>query len=299
MEALAKVVLQIRKQWGINCKPKDFTFAVARLMQIGVIDQPVDVLHPEIWDKHTKALAQETMSSGHGKNLKAWGKVVQALQKAIQDQETWKVAEKCLLAAPKLGDGATTQTLCPPTTDVSNSDSAAEEQERVGTSYSELAKEARTVMKNADSETVKDKSPPYVSQNGAEGREEGRGESIADGKRGEVTELMGVCGEEGVENSGEGVEKGDASDRKGGRHANGEKNVNQKEKYLHKASAPSRGRDKQRGKNQIIGRPHNPYVAVPEKNDGLTDVPFVTNSTRTRSEQHQRDCRKESCDAFV
>ncbi|XP_040977560.1 uncharacterized protein LOC121233042 [Aquila chrysaetos chrysaetos] len=35
----------------------------ARLLQIGVIDQPVDILHPEVWDKCTKALAEETMSS--------------------------------------------------------------------------------------------------------------------------------------------------------------------------------------------------------------------------------------------
>ncbi|KAJ7427177.1 hypothetical protein WISP_09197 [Willisornis vidua] len=217
-------------------------------MQIGVIDHPVDVLHPEIWDKCTKALAQETMSSGHGKNLKAWGKVVQALQKAIQEQETWKVAEKRLLAAPKLGVGATTQTLCPPTTNVFNSDSAVEEQEQVGTSYSELAKEARTAMENAGSETVKDRPLPCVSRDGAEVREEGRGEGVARGKSGELAELVGVCGEEGEENSGEGAEKGDGSDRKGGRRMNGEKNVNQKEKYLSKASAPSKGRDKRRGK---------------------------------------------------
>jgi len=85
MEALVKVVSQLHKQWGIDCKTKDFTLAVARLLQIGVIDQPVDILHPEVWDKCTKALAEETMSSGCGKKLKLWGKVVQALQKAIQE----------------------------------------------------------------------------------------------------------------------------------------------------------------------------------------------------------------------
>jgi len=113
MEALVKVVSQLLKQWGIDCKPKDFTLAVVRLLQIGVIDQPVDILHPEVWDKCTKALAEETMSSGWGKNLKSWGKVVQTLQKAIQEQETWRAAKNCLLATPKLGIGAATQTLHP------------------------------------------------------------------------------------------------------------------------------------------------------------------------------------------
>lgn len=109
-----KVVSQLHKQLGIDCKPKYFTLAVARLLQIGVIDQPVDILHPEVWDKCTKALAEETMSSGCGKNLKSWGKVVQALQKAMQAQETWKAAQACLLATPQLGVGAATQTLYPP-----------------------------------------------------------------------------------------------------------------------------------------------------------------------------------------
>jgi len=114
MESLVKVVSQLHKHWGIDCKPKDFTLAVARLLHIGVIDQPVDIFHPEVWDKCTKALAEEMMSSGCGKNLKSWGKVVQALQKARQEQETWKAAGSCLFATPKLGIGAATQTLHPP-----------------------------------------------------------------------------------------------------------------------------------------------------------------------------------------
>lgn len=129
MEALVKVVSQLHKQWGIDCKPKDFTLAIARLLQIGVIDQPVDILHPEVWDKCTKALAEETMSSGCGKNLKSWGKVVQALQKAIQEQETWRAAKDCLLAIPKLGVGAATQTLHPPDGD----DSAEPKDPKEGT----------------------------------------------------------------------------------------------------------------------------------------------------------------------
>ncbi|RMC03517.1 hypothetical protein DUI87_20716 [Hirundo rustica rustica] len=110
MEALVKVISQIHKQWGIDCKAKDFTLTVTRLLQLGVIDRPVDILHPDIWDQCTKALAQETISSGSGKNLKSWGKVVQAFQKALQEQETWKAAQNCLKVTPQSGVGAATQT---------------------------------------------------------------------------------------------------------------------------------------------------------------------------------------------
>ncbi|RMC19006.1 hypothetical protein DUI87_03608 [Hirundo rustica rustica] len=59
MEALVKVVSQIHKQWGIDCKAKDFTFAVTRLLQLSVIDRLVETLHPDIWDQCTKVLAEE------------------------------------------------------------------------------------------------------------------------------------------------------------------------------------------------------------------------------------------------
>ena len=49
------------------------------------------------------------MSSGSGKNLKSWGKVVQALQKAWQEQEIWKAAQVFLLATLRLGIGVVTQ----------------------------------------------------------------------------------------------------------------------------------------------------------------------------------------------
>ncbi|RMC14200.1 hypothetical protein DUI87_09291 [Hirundo rustica rustica] len=111
MEALMKVVSQIHKQWGIDWKAKDFTLTVTRLLQLKVIDQLVDVLHPDIWDQCTKALAKDTMSSGSGKNLKSWGKVMQALQKALQEQETWKAAQNCLRFMPQLGVGAAMQTV--------------------------------------------------------------------------------------------------------------------------------------------------------------------------------------------
>jgi len=163
MEALVKVVSQSHKQWGTDCKPKDVTLAVARLLQIGVIDQPVDILHPEVWDKCPKALAEEMISSGCGKNLKLWGKVVQALQKAIQEQETWRAAKNCLLATPKLGIGAATQTLHPADDDDSaepknlqqgdtspqfpNPDPLMERQKRVKSFWGGLAEEARGAAK--------------------------------------------------------------------------------------------------------------------------------------------------------
>ncbi|RMC11178.1 hypothetical protein DUI87_12091 [Hirundo rustica rustica] len=111
MEGLVKVISQIHNQWGIDCKPKDFTLTVLRLLQIGVIERAVVILHPEIWDKCTKALAEETMSSGSGKNLKLWGKVVQALQKALQEQETRGAAQNCLRITPQRGVGVTTHTV--------------------------------------------------------------------------------------------------------------------------------------------------------------------------------------------
>ncbi|KAM9515187.1 uncharacterized protein ACIB01_018648 [Guaruba guarouba] len=74
MEALVKVVSQLHKQWGIDCKPEDFTLAVTRLLQIGVIAQPVDILHPEVWDKCSKALCEETMSLGPEEARGAAGK---------------------------------------------------------------------------------------------------------------------------------------------------------------------------------------------------------------------------------
>ncbi|RMC18164.1 hypothetical protein DUI87_05045 [Hirundo rustica rustica] len=49
MEALMKVISQIHKRWGIDCKAKDFTLAVTRLLQLSIIDRPVDILHPDIW----------------------------------------------------------------------------------------------------------------------------------------------------------------------------------------------------------------------------------------------------------
>ncbi|XP_068854763.1 uncharacterized protein [Aphelocoma coerulescens] len=188
MEALAKVVSQIHKQWGIDCKPKDFTLAVARLLEIGVIDRPVDILHPEVWDKCTKALADETMSSGSGKYLKLWGKVVQALRKALQEQETWKAARNCLLATPRLGVGAATQTTdeSSPAERTDSQEQAPsprppsptltrEGKERAQSFWGGLVEEAREAAIKAESETAWARPPPYALQNGADPGGDGGG----------------------------------------------------------------------------------------------------------------------------
>ncbi|KAL2304368.1 hypothetical protein Nmel_013117 [Mimus melanotis] len=77
MDTFAKVVSHICKQWGIDCKPKDFTITVSRLMKIRIIDQPVDILHPEIW-------------GGQGGNQRTYSPVnpkdIQAIVKAIVDR---------------------------------------------------------------------------------------------------------------------------------------------------------------------------------------------------------------------
>jgi len=194
-----KVVSQLHKQWGIDRKPKDFTLAVARLLQAGVIDQPVDILQPEVWDKCTKALAEETMSSGCGKNLKSWGKVVQALQKARQEQETWRAGKNCLLATPELGIGAATQTLHPPGGDDSaepkdqqeggtapplpDPDPLTEGQKRVKPFWGGLAEEAGGTAKEMESEEVWARPAPCAPQDGAEQEGEGRGEDALGANR--------------------------------------------------------------------------------------------------------------------
>ncbi|GAB0209736.1 E3 ubiquitin-protein ligase RBBP6-like [Grus japonensis] len=231
MEALVKVVSQLHKQWGIDCKPKDFTLAVARLLQIGVIDQPVDILHPEVWEKCTRALAEETMSSGRGKNLKSWGKVVHALQKAIQEQETWRAAKSCLLATPKLGVGAATQTLLPPDDDDSaepkdlqegdtspqspNPDPLTEGQKRAKSFWGALAEEARSTAEKSESKEIWTTPPPYAPQDGAEHKKEGQGENASGGNREEALKSTSAHKQEGEENEEE-KSSGDERGEKGG-----------------------------------------------------------------------------------
>uniref|UniRef100_A0A8U8B451 Uncharacterized protein n=1 Tax=Geospiza parvula TaxID=87175 RepID=A0A8U8B451_GEOPR len=90
-------------QWGIKCELRNFTLAVTRLLELGAISRPVDILHSEVWEKCTASLAEDTKSTGSGKSLKAWGKVEIALRQALEEHETWEAARSRLLAVPKLG----------------------------------------------------------------------------------------------------------------------------------------------------------------------------------------------------
>ncbi|TRZ11148.1 hypothetical protein HGM15179_015960, partial [Zosterops borbonicus] len=83
---------------------------VIRLLTLGVIDHPVDILHSECWGRCTNALAKDVIMSDTSKCLKSLGRVMQTLEKALEEQETWKAAQQCLGIIPKLGVGATTQT---------------------------------------------------------------------------------------------------------------------------------------------------------------------------------------------
>ena len=273
MEALVKVVSQLHKQWGIDCKPKDFTLAVARLLQIKVIDQPVDILHPEVWDKCTKAVAEETMSSGCGKNLKSWGKVAQALQKAIQEQETWMAARDCLLVTPKVGVGAATQTLHPLDDDdfaeskdpregdtssqSPNPDPLTEGQKRAKSFWGGLIEEARGAAEIPESEKVWARPPPYAPQDGAEQKGEGRSEDALGGNREEALELISAHEREGEENK---KEKGDRSDQKKGKE-NERGAENPSERAFEKMPYPAErktGRVKRKGTARPQGKRAGP-----------------------------------------
>lgn len=198
METLAKVVSQLHKQWGIDCRPKELISAITRLLQIGAIDRPVDILHSDVWDRCTKALAEDTMSSGSGKYLKSWGKVVQALRTALQEQETWKAAQDCLLATPKLGVGATTQTLVgnllsepsssqergdllsPPCPSSPIPESPPVEQQK--SLWDDLLDKVRNLAVNLELGAAWDRSPLYAPQSGAGQRTEGQGPDAMGGQ---------------------------------------------------------------------------------------------------------------------
>jgi len=156
------------------------------------------------------------------------GKVIQALQKAIQEQETWRAAKNPLLVTPKLGIGAATQTLHPPDDDDSaerkdlqegdtspqfpNPDPLTEGQKRVKTFWRGLAKEARGTVEKPESEEVWTRPPFYAPQDGAEQKREGRGKDALGGNREEALELTSAHKREGEENK---KEKGDRSNQKG------------------------------------------------------------------------------------
>ncbi|XP_074874591.1 myosin-6-like [Buteo buteo] len=248
-----------------------------QVQAVRVIDQPVDILHPEVWDKCTKALAEETMSSGSGKNLKSWGKVVQALQKVIQEQETWRAAKNCLLATPKLGIGAATQTLHPPDDgdsaepkDLQEGDSSpqfpnpnplTEGQKRAKSFWGGLAEEARGAAEKPESEGVWARPPPYAPQNGTGQQGGRRGENAPGGNREEALELTSACNREGEENE---KEKGGGGDREGEESASEGRRADQNghpKKCPYRANTPpsrrwggSRGRERPARKGSGRGR---------------------------------------------
>lgn len=132
------------------------------------------------------------MSLGTGRSLKAWGKVTQALQKALHEQQTWKVAQNCLQATPRLGVRATTQTTASDhpaeSTDSSYNykehsplalrppspahDLTTEQGQRL---TSETVDEIKDPADKLDPEEVWDRPPPYAPQNGTNQLEERRG----------------------------------------------------------------------------------------------------------------------------
>jgi len=199
------------------------------------------------------------MSSGCGKNLKSWGKVVQALQKAIQEQETWKAAKNCLLATPKLGIGAATQTLHPPDENGSaepknqqegdtspqlpNLDPLTEGEKQAKSFWGGLAEEARGAAKETESEEVWPTPPPYAPQDGAEHKGEGRGENSFRDNREEALKLSSAHKREAEENRGE---RGSGSDQEGERGASRGQRANQSVHFKRCAcgvdTPPSRGR---------------------------------------------------------
>ncbi|TRZ11842.1 hypothetical protein HGM15179_015259 [Zosterops borbonicus] len=194
MESLGKVIAEIHEQWGIKCKLKDFESAIKRLLTLGVIDHPVDILHSKCWERCTNALAKDVIMSDTSKCLKSWGRVMQALEKALEEQETWKVAQQCLRITPKLGVGATTQTTL--------SDSFASSGPLVETGNPSQSRSSSPTSapnpttnsnpppnrdnfpcfegntNNTDIKQIGAKPPPYAPQYGAEAEQGGRGQEL-------------------------------------------------------------------------------------------------------------------------
>ncbi|XP_059347174.1 uncharacterized protein LOC132085754 [Ammospiza nelsoni] len=110
MESTAKVVSQAHERWGIKGELRNSNLAIARLLELGTIKCPVNILYSEAREKCTAASAEDSKSAGSGKNLKAWGKVEEALRKTLEEQETREAARIRLLATPKPAVGAATQT---------------------------------------------------------------------------------------------------------------------------------------------------------------------------------------------
>ncbi|XP_051499526.1 uncharacterized protein LOC127396018 [Apus apus] len=200
-------------------------------------------------------------------------------------QETWRAAKNCLLATPKLGVGAATQTLHPPGDDgfaesgeglrvaelregdasprSPDPDPLTEGQKRAQSFWGGLAEEARGAAEKAESEEVRAEPPPYTPQNGAEQKRGGRGKDARGGKReeklvsasahrrrGEVKECEGSVSE--AEEDGTVSEAEEDGSRSEGQKAN-------RSRYLKKCLCranppPSRGQSKPGGGDEPRGR---------------------------------------------
>ncbi|XP_050840213.1 serine/arginine repetitive matrix protein 1-like [Serinus canaria] len=207
MEPIAKVVSLAHEQKGIECELRNFNLAIARLLELRTIERPVDILYSEVWERCTAALK----TSGSGKALKAWGKVEKALRRALEEQETWEVASKCLLPTPQLRMGAATQTAedleqtggeKPRMPDPRRpeqiglpSDERGKEDAR--SFWRGPAEEARVVAKPPNPEGEdRDTPPPYAFENGGEACVQGGKEAVPGGNG--VSSLNNACaGERG------------------------------------------------------------------------------------------------------
>ncbi|XP_041257261.1 translation initiation factor IF-2-like [Onychostruthus taczanowskii] len=109
MEAVARVVSYFNLHWGIRCDFKHFQLAINRLHELGTITRPIDIFNSEIWVRCTIALAKDLKATGSAKCLKAWAKAEEALKKASEQQEAWEAAKTMLIATPKIGSVAATQ----------------------------------------------------------------------------------------------------------------------------------------------------------------------------------------------
>ncbi|XP_015472000.1 uncharacterized protein LOC107199175 [Parus major] len=188
MQSLSRVISQLHMQWRIDFKSKDFECMVVRLLELCVIDDPVDILRPDCWVRCTKVLTDDVLCFKSSKCLKSWARVTQALRKALQEQETWKAAQSCFKVTPRVGVGAATQTTfidCPTDSNwPSNDDGRPKLPSRLPGSNAGLAAEhtlppggtnttePRGAPDTAGPGDVRERPPPYTPRNGTRERSE-------------------------------------------------------------------------------------------------------------------------------
>ena len=157
------------------------------------------------------------MSSGSGKNLKSWGRVMQVQQKTWQEQDTWKAARTCLLAMPWQGFRATTQTaeetdpehinmrLQEPGPQPLGPDSPSEGGERAWLFWHGLAEGAWNAAITLESKGATEKLPPYMFKHGTKPQGGGRDVDVSGGNAEVLPNGAGTCGQEGGVTPGKGL----------------------------------------------------------------------------------------------